>query len=450
MSKRLILILALAFVAGFAFTAYAEVQNVKVSGDITMYGVMRNLDIAYVDATPDKEQEMISITRVRIDADLTDNVAATVRFLNERYWGQQDETVDNTDIDLDLAYVTLKQFLPNMFNDHLTLALGRQELRYGNAMIIGDPDTNNVATSASALGGTSGDPDLSARKAFDAVKLVLDYDPLVVDIVAAKVEEDTKNVADDVNLYGMNANYKLSNKTLLEGYYWLKHYGRKKDAQVPKGMKTHVLGARMATQLKDNLSYNLEAAYQFGTYHNETTAARPTVDRRAWGLETALTYAMPNVKYTPSTTLGYAFFSGEKDSYSEDNRSHYRAWDPMFEDQRFGDIANALFDQSNAHILMASGSMKPADDITVTGEYYAYWWDKPYSEGASVVTRRADSVTATDSKFVAQEIDLKATYDYTEDVQFGLMTGVLIPGPAFTKESRRTATEVIGSMKVTF
>jgi hypothetical protein len=36
MSRRLIVIVALAFVVGLSVAAYAEVQNVKVSGDLTM------------------------------------------------------------------------------------------------------------------------------------------------------------------------------------------------------------------------------------------------------------------------------------------------------------------------------------------------------------------------------------------------------------------------------
>ena len=42
MSKRLILVLALAFVVGIAVCAYAEVQNVKVSGDILLRGISRS------------------------------------------------------------------------------------------------------------------------------------------------------------------------------------------------------------------------------------------------------------------------------------------------------------------------------------------------------------------------------------------------------------------------
>ncbi|MDP3732047.1 MAG: hypothetical protein Q8R31_03320, partial [Candidatus Omnitrophota bacterium] len=102
MSKRLILILALAFVVGIAFTAYAEVQNVKVSGDITVKGVARSdFDLAKTNRRgvlvnqngQDVDSDFLSITRVRVDADLTDNVMATVRLLNERPWNGESNTV---------------------------------------------------------------------------------------------------------------------------------------------------------------------------------------------------------------------------------------------------------------------------------------------------------------------------------------------------------------------
>jgi hypothetical protein len=63
----------------------------------------------------------------------------------------------------------------------------------------------------------------------------------------------------------------------------------------------------------------------------------------------------------------------------------------------------------------------------------------------------------SNNKHLGQEIDAKLTYDYTEDVQFGLLAGVFLPGAAFVDREDRTtstgkspASEVIGSMKVTF
>ena len=74
MSKRLILVLALAFVVAFSLSAYAEVQNVKVSGDITVTGIARNdLTLSKDTLTTDfgqKVRAILSQVRVRVDADL--------------------------------------------------------------------------------------------------------------------------------------------------------------------------------------------------------------------------------------------------------------------------------------------------------------------------------------------------------------------------------------------
>jgi hypothetical protein len=203
MGKRLIFVLAIALAISFTTAAYAEVQNLKVSGDLLLRGTNRrhfslnDNDLKY------KGAGLLSAARVRIDADLTDNVGVTVRLLNERSWTQENN--ENTDIDLDLAYVTLKEFLYSP----LSLTVGRQELRYGNAFIIGDVDGNGASVAANVPA------DLSMRKAFDAIRAVLNYDPLVVELIYSKVNEnDTWYTGtaerNDLDLYGINAKMDLS------------------------------------------------------------------------------------------------------------------------------------------------------------------------------------------------------------------------------------------------
>jgi hypothetical protein len=226
MSKRLIVFLAVAFVVGITSITYAEVQNVKVSGDLLTQSVLRN-SIALQDnpvgvaaATTGYGESItafISAVRLRVDADLTDQVAATVRLLNERDWDEESNA--NTDIDLDLAYVTMKEFLYSP----LTLTVGRQELHFGNDFIIGDPDTNGF----SAAHGTAGKAglvdsldDLSVRKAFDAIRATLDYDPLVIDLVYAKIDENAVQQYNDVDLYGVNAAYMVNEDLMTELYLW--------------------------------------------------------------------------------------------------------------------------------------------------------------------------------------------------------------------------------------
>jgi hypothetical protein len=469
MTKRLILILALAFVVGLTVAAYAEVQNVKVSGDLTVYGIMRQINlntgndiVGSVDGT--REQALASITRVRVDADLTDNVSTTVRLLNERYWGREDTNNDasgvNTDIDLDLAYVTLKEFLYSP----LTLTIGRQELHFGNGMIVGDPDTNGLASTASAFTttatGLSNDADLSSRKAFDAIRATLNYDPLVIDIITAKIRERDIRVQDDEDLYGVNVNYALTKRTMVEGYYFGRHLINDgavvvATATTPalvnhKTHRTDTVGGRVVTKPVDNLTFQLEGAYQFGKAVGQNDFPADSLNtapsRRAWAWETALTWDIPKLKYNPSITALYAYFTGNKSS----DRKRWRAWDSMYEDQKFGDIANAQFPQSNAHIAGAILAMKPMEDIGLKGEYYAFWWDKRYGDAQTITSLRGDNVIMKHKKFAGQELDITATYDYTEDVQFSLLSGLYFPGSSFADNNGNIGNELIGKMKVTF
>jgi hypothetical protein len=452
-------------VAGITCAAYAEVQNVKVSGDLTVYGIARN-DFALTKGSGLKnENTLASITRIRVDADLTDNVIATVRLLNERYWGGEATTTSNTGtvksdssrIDIDLAYVTMKEFLYSP----LTLMIGRQELHFGNDMIIGDVDTNRVVSTASAFSGT--DEDLSARKAFDAIRATLNYDPLIIDVIYSKIRETNVNNNDDQDLYGINAKYDLGRKnTTVEGYFFSKQNG-KKTTQVTGGPtsaktkkdKTYVIGSLVKSTPIENLSASLEAAYQFGTYVDVAAAPEnKAAKRRAYALQGSVGYKFPKVKFTPNVTLLGGVFSGDKNpsTLSTQQRTKYTGWDPMFENQTTGHIANSLFTQSNVRLVGGIASIKPADDVTLQGEYYAYWWDRKYPDGTTtaLATVRGNTYTMRSKRFAGQEFDAKLTYDYTEDVQFALLGGMLIPGAAFNDTNQDTATEVIGSMKVTF
>ena len=464
MRKSLILVLAVAFVAAFSVAAFAAVQNVKVSGDLTVYGLARQLSLTSQKA----ETAMASIMRLRVDADLTDNVMATVRLINERYWGSADSVVgvtsvngdSNTNIDIDLAYATMKEFLCSP----LTLTIGRQELHFGNDMIVGAATTNNIAPSDSVFSSTV-DPDLTMRKSFDAIRATLNYDPLVVDVVVAQTSKDFRiqpnqlvttteslSVDDQDTLMGVNVNYALTKTTDLEGYFWQKRMTENDKAAILPPVKkdtTDVLGARIVTKAIDALTFQLESAIQFGNSVDTTNTLNVNQKRRAWALETSLTYDWKKVKYMPSTTLAYAYFSGNRDSGAKVNSG----WDPMFENQKMGEIANALFNQTNAHVLGGIITAKPMSDLMLKGEYYAYWWDKRLGSNNQQLVRATatnEVLKMTNKKFAAQEMDLTATYDYTEDVQFSLLGGLLLPGDSFNKENRGTAGEFIGSMKVTF
>lgn len=466
MSKRLIMILTLAFVVGITFAAYAEVQNVKVSGDITVSALARNLGLSSYES----ETAMVSQIRLRVDADLTDNVSTTLRLINERYWGRSGDNTStdgdsNTSIDLDLAYVTMKEFLYSP----LTLTVGRQELHFGNDMIIGDAYTNGRAPTDSVFSSTI-DADLNMRKSFDAIRASLNYDPLVIDVVGAQIRKVGVATAYDAGsnialnndnqeqLYGVNLGYALNKKTTLEAYAWERRVGADAlTAMINKTDRTDTVGARFSTKPMENLTVQGEGAYQFGKVVNGDAnlfgvvlAGKNDATRSAWAAQTSVAYDLKNVKYigkySPTATLMYSYFSGDAGTGKK-----YTGWDVMYENQTFGSIANNLFPQTNQHTFGGALTAKPMADVSLKGEYFAYWWDKKWADAARIRTLGPQQlVTMTNKKSIGQELDLTATYDYTEDVQFSLLGGLFFAGSSFDKQNRDTAGELIGKMKVTF
>ena len=110
--RKMILVGLLAFAVALTGTAYAEVQNVKVSGDIDMKAVIHhNYDLKLKQknengttggVTPavtndDDASFFLQTTRVRVDADLTDNVSTHVRLLNQRFWDADSSGIQGTE-----------------------------------------------------------------------------------------------------------------------------------------------------------------------------------------------------------------------------------------------------------------------------------------------------------------------------------------------------------------
>ncbi|MFA4842655.1 MAG: alginate export family protein [Candidatus Omnitrophota bacterium] len=499
MGKRLILILALAFVVCVTAAAYAEVQNVKVSGDITAEAVARNnLILRKENKAPatyaeynDRISGLLSHIRVRVDADLTDNVSTTVRLINERVWGEESNTNpvtgaaigsgNSTDVQLDLAYATLKEFLYSP----LTLTIGRQELHFGNDLIIGDVDTNGLMSGHGAAAAATGTylprslDDLSLRKSFDAIRATLNYDPLVADLVYAKIDENFIDEQDDINLYGVNANYAVNKDLTTEGYYWTKEI-KKASASTSTAVAgetgqqslddvTRTVGGRVQYNGLKNLMVGLEGAYQFGKYiknsllyPDEPTPTGAALRREAFAIQLVAQYNLADLikKYEPMVSGSYTYLSGDKPKTVNTQRK-FHGWNPMFENQAGGTLFNKILGYSNAQLYNISGSLKPLEDVTLALAYYYIRLNKAYPDDITAwnLTGIVGDPTyyMSDEKNLGHEFDVKLTYDYTEDVQIGLNVGWFAPGTAFKNDfttsragNNETATQVIGSMKVTF
>ena len=430
MSKKLILALAVLAIS-FAGATFAAVENIKISGDISTEAVARDLSLG---ATGDSENFLFSQIRLKIDADLTEGVSVVVSLLNERIWGEEDQGNDDgsTELTLDLGYIELREFLYSP----LTLIVGRQYLRYGNALVIGDPDTNQVACGEVPTAIAN----LSLRKSFDAVRGVLDFAPWTIDLFYAKVDEGIIDTDDDETMLGINAAYDWSSYNGVTEVYVVNVDGSSlSDDQVAEDEdNTLTVGARVQFDPNDNLTLGLEGAHQSGDYYNGTD----TFHRNAWAVQTMAEYRLLD-DYNTKFGVSYTYLTGDEDD-TEDNK--YQAWDPVYESQTPGEIINILLANSNVQLISASTSCMPREDITL-GLVYTY---ARLNEQVGDFTVLGHDYTMKDKKGFGSEIDVSAIYDYTEDVQLNLNAGWFIPGSAFDEANDNSAYSLRGGMVVNF
>ena len=478
MKRLMTLCIALTAVAVLAAPVLAEVQNVKVSGDINTAGVYRNnYDLlppsratastsAEEGESSDNNNFLYTQARVRIDADLTDNVMATIRLLTEYDWCTASNTGgDGDNLDLDLANVTLKE----AFYAPMTVIVGRQELRYGNAFIVGDPDTNGTS-----VDGNITARDMSLRKSFDAIRTILDYNPYTVDVIFAKISETNATQNSDEDLFGVNAAWDVGSYNSEVEAYWFLNRDQDQDAalastdSISPGHDIHTFGVRGSVEPIENLSLLGELAWQRGEFETGSQDSVTTKrDQDAYAFQIAGDYALSGWNWTPSIRAGWTHYSGE--GYANDG--DHESWIPLYEDQSHGVVANVILSginggqNSNADILNIGATAIPMEDLTVSIDYYNFQLDEKLvtsdnalasdntALGWTNLTEGSYRMNANDE--LGYEIDLALNYDYTEDVQMGLSAGWFKPGKAFEGESSNlrndeTALQVLATLDVAF
>jgi hypothetical protein len=474
-------LLVAAIVVLMASPAFAAIQNVKVSGDITSTFLDRqNFDLGMTSATTGlpvglKDQNVfLTQTRLRVDADLSDNVSTTVGLINERAWnGENSAGTDNysndTNVQLYLASVTLRELLYSP----LTVTVGRQMFIYGNGLIMGN-GPNNVATGN--LRNIASD--LTMRTSNDGIKAVLDYKPLTIDMFYFKNSQSTPSIEglynqnnESSDVYGINANYQLSDpwNTVVEAYMFNRINGNALATGTDKGSTLYVPGLRASTNPIKGLNVQAEVAVQGG--RNPVIAGTPSTqeaeNREAMAAQVLASYALPVMeKYKPTVNASYTYVSGDKNGNENQNSNPAvksakidSAWDPMFESQGQGTIYNTLYPLSNMHILAVGASVNPLEDVNVAATWSGLWAAAQYGAGNPLYIYQPNEgsnlyaipySTKKDAYGLGNEYDLNMTYNYTEDVTFGVSLGWYVPGSALASTNRSTASQAIVDLGVKF
>ncbi|MCA6068222.1 alginate export family protein [Chryseobacterium sp. RG1] len=204
-------------------------------------------------------------------------------------------SIQNLFIDVDL--------LKNK-NRKLTSRIGRQELDYGSGRLISVREGPN------------------ARLSFTGAKLMYSQKNISVDAFAMMADSINVGFFDNkmskqLNLWGLYSKIIFPKAGNLDLYY----IGiRRDESQFEAGTakeKRHTVGGRF-WKYGGGFIYNLEAAYQFGTFGEERISA--------WTGSVDIGYLFENVKFKPSINLRNDYISGDK----EKNDGKLQTFNPLY------------------------------------------------------------------------------------------------------------------------
>ena len=476
-SAVLLGLVALGVIGVSSLPAFAEVQNVKVSGDLTVRAFQRhNMDLRANNGALDDETFLQSTTGLNFGADLTENVSAYVRMVNERDWNQ--DGASTGDFDMSQAYVTLKE----LFYSPLTVRIGAQPIKWGRGLILGSSMLPN--TLGTTGGGSDRNASITANEftdftAFDAVRASLDLSgvagigmPLTVDGVYIKLDENTVGQGDDVNVWGLNiGTHADAMHSEMEGYYLLKRDGgrvTRTDGTNESGAIS-TLGLRGSAQPVDGASVYGELAYEFGTRTVAMDGASvvPGAKISAWAMNLGGDYTFAHIATTPKLGGEWVYYSGKKDGTGP-----VGGWEPiapsyfttMIRSYQIRSSLTGLYPVSqpgvtsaftNQSELALYGSLKPIEDVSLGTRIS--WFSQP--NGSRTLANGAVT-SAKKHSLLGTEWDTHLTYAYTDDVQFGVSYGIFMPGSTFRNAGststpnaigdRNTAQELMTSVSVKF
>lgn len=436
------LVVAVVALVAMVSSSFADVQNIRLSGDIRIRGYYFNYGdnkaIGYSDASLIAQR-----TRVTIEADLEDHVLVVVTLKAEGLWGARDsvdsrwhylnsgssmqnagagvptwgQPVNQTwDVGINEAYVQFNE----MFFNPATLKIGRQYLNYGRGLIISSVENEYN---------------------FDAVRLVLDFYPLTVDLVGAMLVDSQSFLPID-NRYGgrsmllfANARYEMADSFVkdIEAYVgWISQDADRAliatGSESPytaqfAGASPVVLGLRADLNLTKTLQMWAE-----GTYETGASGMGDAIN--AWLFNVGARLSLSDAQLSPVINASWTLATGDSTYKDGDTKGYFR---PLFD---YASTYNGYMLKpvlSNIHIFNLGATVKPAKNCAVGVQGYYYM--KADKNGVCFTNPNLDLsfgtfLPASDKTDLGWGLDFNVGYDYSKDVRLGLIYGLFFPGAA--------------------
>ncbi|MHC4607143.1 MAG: alginate export family protein [Planctomycetota bacterium] len=242
------------------------------------------------DDEDDSTDFVLQRTRLRLDAELIDEISATLEFQDSRIWGEEASIAADTEgVDLRQGYLQFHDF-----SEHpLTVRAGRMALpNFGDKRLVGVLDWHNVSRSVDGVCGVYEPEDWNVQG-------------LVANIREAAVFGGDAD--DDFVFAALHATYLGLDGHEVDGY--LLHRNLSDDVFTNEAgtetgdQKDFTLGARLEGEM-DSFAYTAEAAFQFGE--------RAEDDVRAWAVAVTAKYSF-DMDWKPRVGAEIALASGDDD-----------------------------------------------------------------------------------------------------------------------------------------
>ncbi len=418
--KKLVRPAILVLVVGLCVNAYAELVTMLVSGELRTRAYYQENVADLSDAVDDDFGRVEQRIRLSHLAEMTDGVSVAITGEATGLWGSQDAgfssgSTDGTG-DLPEAYVLFQ----DIRNTDWSAKIGRQHINLGRGFLISDNEK---------------------EISYDALLVTGEFPTWTISLAAARLEEaqtldglrEGLLVGDsDWNLYVADVNWHDENILPLS----LGAYVIYAEDETDLGREPLVFGAR-ADYASDIWGVWGEVAYETGD------AGAQDLDAIAFDLGAAVTF---ETAWAPRLKVGYTFASGDEPGSLGD----FEGFNPLGQYRYYGHALSPRM--TNIHIFNASASVQPNDYWIFAVDYFHYLQDEEVAGivGNPLLTDPGVMKTTTGlDDNIGDEVDVSATFNYTDGVKAQVLLAYFMPGDAYGADDD-DALEIRGEILVSF
>ncbi len=340
------------------------------------------------------------------------------RFFGELYHGytsHEKEIVEYDVLDYHQAFLEYRMDLKEKEEKSLSFLLGRQEMPFGAARLIGLREGPNI------------------RRAFDAARLILKHNRTKIQTFYGKEVKPLFEVFDNEftlfdnevanpELWGLYSQFKIHGVFGMNEIYYLGFQSdRSHFNDVIGEERRHSVGLRRYGKMGERWYYNTEIIYQFGDLDNQ--------DIRAYSYEADWHYKLINTHWTPNIGLKVDYTTGD----DKPGDGEINTFNPMFVNPAYYSLALTIT-PINLISIHPSIQVEPCEDLSVYLEW-AFFWRESVMDGLYKPPRFVNRKASDGSdRAIGNQFGLKVEYELDRHMTFTLDMSYFIAGE-FIKES---------------